>query len=511
MPDDVTKLIEQLRQAIIAKDTETMTRLANAYGEIYRALQVRINSLGEVVMNMDKITPGGLHRLIAYKELMREVDTQLTKYQNYAEVELTQAARRAIADGIADAGTMSTALGAGSFMRLNSAAVENMIAFLQKDSEMYKRLQYFAKDATDKVAQALINGVALGDNPIAIAKGLVKAFNDELGGKLVDMMRTARTAQIWAYREANRASYIANSDVVTGWIWFAELDGACMGCYAMHGTEHKLDEVLDDHYNGRCTMVPITILNPHPDWKKGEDWFKELSPAEQEKRMGPEKYAAWKEGKFTFDQLATHSDNEVYGSMTTETPLKDLTGGDIPIGTEPTNEPPPNDFNSMVTDVAGEFGLNKEDIIFSESAPENHPSAIAEYNPETGKITIFGNNASDLNREEMTSILAHENTHLMTDTLHKEMLQDEKNYKYDTEAYKLESSLTSIVDKESSTFSSYAESFWNGVNGKGGRDAMEETLAEAMRYMKSGRADEVPVDIQKGIIDLTYYYLGKKQ
>lgn len=328
MPEqDVIKLVEQLRKAIIAKDTETMTRLANAYGEIYRELQSRINVLAEVIAGLDPadLSAAKLGRLEAYKSLLKEVEQQLTKFQGYAEMELTAAARQSIAAGILDAELLTKSSGfTGSFMRLNPGAVENMIAFLQKAGAMYGRIRQLAPTIADKISNALINGIALGDNPQTTAKALVSAFNQELGGALVDIMRTARTSQIWAYREANRASYIANSDVVTGWIWFAELEGACLGCAAMHGTQHGLDETLDDHYNGRCSMIPITILNPNPEFPTGEDWFKGLSEAEQREKMGDAKYEAWKDGKFEFNQMATHSDNEVYGSMTTQTPNKDL-------------------------------------------------------------------------------------------------------------------------------------------------------------------------------------------
>jgi|WetSurMetagenome_2_1015567.scaffolds.fasta_scaffold06713_6 hypothetical protein len=327
MPDnDVIKLVEQLRKAIIAQDTEVMERLGRAYAGIYQELEKRVASLVEVISNMETPPTGAqLGRLETYKLLMKEVTDQLTKFQNYAEIELGTSARAAIIAGAEDAASLATAAGfRGSFMRLNPAAIEQMIGFLKTDGALFGRLKMLAPTTAEAVSQAFINAVALGDNPRTIAASLISTFKSELGQSLVDVLRMTRTTQIWAYREANRASYIANSDVVTGWIWFAELDGACMGCYAMHGTEHPLTETLDDHYNGRCTMVPITILNPNPNWKKGEEWFNELTPEEQEKRMGPGKYEAWKAGKFTFDQLATHSDNEVYGSMTTETPLKDL-------------------------------------------------------------------------------------------------------------------------------------------------------------------------------------------
>ena len=331
--DDVIKLVEQLRKAIIAQDTEALDRLGRAYAGIYQELEKRVMSLVEVIQNMP--TPPSaaqLGRLETYKSLMKEVEDQLTKFQNYAEIEIGTSARAALTAGAEDAASLATAAGfRGSFMRLNPAAIEQMIAFLKTDGALFKRLKMLAPTTAESVAQAFINAVALGDNPRTIAASLVSTFKSELGQSLVDVLRMTRTTQIWAYREANRASYIANSDVVTGWIWFAELDGACMGCYAMHGTEHPLNEVLDDHYNGHCSMVPITILNPNPDYKKGEEYFKELSPAEQEKRMGPGKYEAWKAGAFEFKDLANlHAPNEVYGTMTTEAPLWMVLGGESP-------------------------------------------------------------------------------------------------------------------------------------------------------------------------------------
>jgi hypothetical protein len=136
-----------------------------------------------------------------------------------------------------------------------------------------------------------------------------------------------RTVQLWGYREASRASYIANPEVVTGWIWYAALDTeTCGACIAMHGTRHSADEVLDDHYNGRCSMIPITITNPNPDIESGLEWFGKLDEDKQREILGDSKYEAWKDGKFDLDQLTHQKDEPVYGTMRVERSLKSLLG-----------------------------------------------------------------------------------------------------------------------------------------------------------------------------------------
>jgi hypothetical protein len=94
----------------------------------------------------------------------------------------------------------------------------------------------------------------------------------------------------------------------------------------MHGTRHSADEVLDDHYNGRCSMIPITITNPNPDIESGLEWFGKLDEDKQREILGDSKYEAWKDGKFDLDQLTHQKDEPVYGTMRVERSLKSLLG-----------------------------------------------------------------------------------------------------------------------------------------------------------------------------------------
>ena len=112
-------------------------------------------------------------------------------------------------------------------------------------------------------------------------------------------------------------SYIANGIVVHN----------CMSCVAMHGTFHSVDETLNDHHNGRCVAVPVTKLSdPFIKDGEGKSWFEQQSEATQKQMMGAGKYDAWKAGKFEFSQLSKENENDVFGMMRGETPLKDLIG-----------------------------------------------------------------------------------------------------------------------------------------------------------------------------------------
>jgi hypothetical protein len=94
----------------------------------------------------------------------------------------------------------------------------------------------------------------------------------------------------------------------------------------MHGTIHPLDETLDDHYNGRCAMLPVVKGLPLVSDVKGEEWFRSLSADEQRKMMGPGRYDAYTDGKFDFDALSVQRPDETYGRMRFESTLAELIG-----------------------------------------------------------------------------------------------------------------------------------------------------------------------------------------
>ena len=189
----------------------------------------------------------------------------------------------------------------------------------------------FGPAVADAVEEKLVEGVARGLGPREVGKAIRK----QLGQGLTWSLRTARTTTIYSYREATRASYLANQDIVTGWIWrCARQDRTCMSCIAMDGEEFPLDETLNDHDNGRCYPEPklktfeelgIPIDEPPPAVEdNAREWFESQPEAMQRAMMGPGKFEAWRAGQFDLRDLTTTGEHPAWGEIRVETPLKDL-------------------------------------------------------------------------------------------------------------------------------------------------------------------------------------------
>lgn len=71
-------------------------------------------------------------------------------------------------------------------------------------------------------------------------------------------------------------------------------------------------------------MLPYIEEFGNPVEQSGIQWFENLPEAQQKKILGQGKFDAWKAGKFTLPQLSKEHENDVYGKMRVETPLKEL-------------------------------------------------------------------------------------------------------------------------------------------------------------------------------------------
>jgi hypothetical protein len=84
--------------------------------------------------------------------------------------------------------------------------------------------------------------------------------------------------------------------------------------------------LLDDHHNGRCTMIPMVVGATNEFDGAGETWFNSLNEEEQRSIMGPGKLEAWRDGKFTLADVPVTRPDDVYGQMRNEKTLAELTG-----------------------------------------------------------------------------------------------------------------------------------------------------------------------------------------
>jgi hypothetical protein len=326
--DDILKFIAQYNALVAKNETKAAMALASRYQAMYKRIAPQIEALAQQIAD-GKLTVSQVRNLKSLALLEKNINEELTAYSGYIRTEIPTASLVAAGVGATFAYTVLQYLTGGkNITKLDGDGLTKLMSWLQPGSALFERLGQLAGFRTDRVIQAILDAVGKGVGPRQVAREIMNAAEGEFGGGLVDALRMSRTSQLWADREASRANYIANSDIVTGWIWIAELDSeTCMSCVAQHGERFDLDEVLDDHHNGRCTMIPeIQGQNPVDGMTGGKDWFNSQDEKTQKDMLGPGKYEAWKDGQFDLSQLSTQKSDDVYGTMRTESSLKDLVG-----------------------------------------------------------------------------------------------------------------------------------------------------------------------------------------
>jgi len=315
-----TELAQAFKAAIDKADAAALTRLAKTYHQLYLRLTPKLDSFLLALSQIEAPTNGQIMRLAQYKNLISALESELTKYSAYVEVEIRNTSMASVEMAVKQTESFLKAAGYAMPRSLPTNAIYSMLGFLQEDSPLWERLGKLAGTNAQKVADALLEGIAFGYNPAKTAK----MFENLMGGGLTDAMRMTRTAQAYASREASRAMYLANEDVVTGWYWYSNLDSdTCMACVAENGTFHTNDESMDSHYNCRCTSIPA-VKGYDDKVRTGADWFGNLSEKEQRDMMGNSAFDAWKDGKFDLADMATRRHDDVYGEMLSRTPLQDL-------------------------------------------------------------------------------------------------------------------------------------------------------------------------------------------
>ena len=332
MPD-LLDIVAEFRAAMLRQDEAAVKRLVEVYGRSWKRLDGLVQALAEKIGN-EAPTRGQVTRMMSYKSLQAQVEEELTGLQAITRDMVSEQGALNVAAGEKDAARLVGATLTGEprilpgYNRLPKDAIINLLGFLDPQGALYKRISQLAPTTTDYVIEKLLEGVSLGYNPTKIAR----TIRDAYGRGLTDSLRMVRTVQLYSYREANRASYVANSDIVEGWIWSAKLDGlTCLSCISQHGTLHPMTETLNDHHMGRCAMIPKVKIFPPAISETGEQWFYKLPEGEQAKMMGADRYAAFKGGAFKFGELSDAHTDSVYGEMRSVAPLWKLLGAEPPL------------------------------------------------------------------------------------------------------------------------------------------------------------------------------------
>lgn len=353
---EIERVLADFRRRIDASDRRARSEIARAYHRAWRKVRDRLARLeryyrkakerGETIGGAWYYEAGryrALERLIA-EELgrlgstarsvtYREMDTLVDEALRYSEQMLDL--------------VLANSPIAIPRATLNTEAIKALLAYSQHGSPLERLLRSISEQGARGALDALTDGVTLGYGPRQIARGVRR----ELEVTLTRALTIARTESIRALRQAQMASYEANSDVVKQWRWQASLDGStCLACLAMHGSLHPITESMQSHVNCRCVSVPETASWEElgrlvgQDWSDldrkqrkaedklprkerrldGEAWFRTLSEDKQRAIMGDKRFRAWQDGAFEFGDMATATHSHTWGGGIRITSIKDL-------------------------------------------------------------------------------------------------------------------------------------------------------------------------------------------
>ena len=226
------------------------------------------------------------------------------------------AARRLVELSLRDAAAL---IGAQlpSLWPLARPAKPELDAIVQRaTTQITSRMWALSDQASEAMRRRLIQGVAAGRNPRETARLMVRDVQDTFDGGLARAQVIARTETIDAYRAGAKAQHEANSDVLQGWVWLANLsERTCPSCVAMHGTEHALDEPGPlDHPQGRCSRMPLVKPElvpgaPKPVIESGPEWLSRQPEGVQRSVLGPRRFEAWQDGDYPVSRWAVRRES----------------------------------------------------------------------------------------------------------------------------------------------------------------------------------------------------------
>lgn len=326
----VITLINQFRRELAAQDKTQASEMASRWLDIERFLEDEIFEVSQEIFELRADNPeasASRLRTLSLRNrrlqaLLGQIRAEIDRFLLIAENQIDQAQFARAAMGIDNGITLINSVGVNvAFNRLNTAAVENIVAIARAGKPLAEILAPAGQIAAEKMINILVRGTALGWNPRKTAKAIIK---DGLSQGLNHIMLVARDQQNRAYREANRQQYQESGVVVQYKRLAAKDQRTCLACLALDGTIYDTDELMELHPQDRCAMVPVLVGEKPISFKTGEQWFNEQKESVQKKMMGDGRFKAWKEGKFEFSDLASVKQNRIWGPSARVTPLKEL-------------------------------------------------------------------------------------------------------------------------------------------------------------------------------------------
>ena len=334
MPDPyIVQVMRRFKADLLARERSQVTEMTRRWLSMENSLQAAFNNLAldieqyRINEAVDTIPVWKLKELARYRALLDQVRVEVERYNIYANQAISAEQRALLGLGIEHGAQAINAYYAtfgqvaGTFDLLPVQAVEYMVGLAGDGSPLASLLAASYPDSVDGLTNELIKAITMGLGTRETARAMAKGF----GIGLDRALNIARTEQLRAYRESNRATY-QRSGLVSGYKRLSARDRrVCAAClFADNGKIYDLDYSYEEHPQGRCTLVPVVIGMPVIQWQSGEAWFVAQNESVQSSILGPGRYEAWQAGEFELADVVKRRENKTWGASLVPASLNDL-------------------------------------------------------------------------------------------------------------------------------------------------------------------------------------------
>ena len=308
-----SKIIQEARafqDALLAAETKQFAEMGKRWLAMEQEFEAQFMALALEIekMRLKGETPSSsqVWRMERFRSLLAQAQRETNKYARYSADLI---AKRKLEIAVDSWQAADKQLGV-SFNRLPVRTFEIMAGMTADGGTLQEYLAGLSIDAVDGIVSKLGQAITQGWNPVKTAR----AMRDGLALGYERALRVARTEQLRAMRTSTRMAYEASGMVHYYKRLAAKNERTCIACLLEDGKKYPIDVPLEDHPNGRCTLVPCVYGEDEPTWETGEVWFLKQGDAAQRNILGPGVFEKWKSNGLDVRDLVKFHQDEPWGS-----------------------------------------------------------------------------------------------------------------------------------------------------------------------------------------------------
>lgn len=303
-PQTPANIAAQLRRDLDAIDAAAIRRALAIYGAARRRLMEQISSLIEALGDPTTAVTSNAMALVNRSELLRQIETVLTRAGVQIEPTLIEARRTAITTALDAAEAFMQSQGASianqidiaaDWVRLDEMAVRELVNTLNDGTPMSRWLRGLGPETAKAVEETIERAIAEHVNVGDLGRELAK--QTELAERRA--MLITRESTFAVQRRATDQAYQANRRILRGKMRIERLDEkTCRACVALNGTIYPVDQIIPTHVGCRMTIAPVPRGGIGlQEIEDGDEWLRGQSETLQRRTIGSEEgWQAWTNG-----------------------------------------------------------------------------------------------------------------------------------------------------------------------------------------------------------------------